>query len=312
MRKRHSGTVDLTPALAVKLFHKEQPRRLGLWGTLIASNLVLMALVLVLGGVVWGSTKLGIIITERYEAEQAKLTKKVEASKAQLAAQQQAYEEQVERLNTEISRMVSLHTGTPADVVELASIIESVLSSAKGKEREFLRLAMPAAIHIQVRNKIPASAFLAMAILESRYGQSQLALEANNYFGIKAFNDWKGDKIQKMTKDLGVPTLAYFRSYDSILDGFQGFADFLTKRNRYEKAFNYTSSGELFVQEVLKAGYCPDSDYLAKIKTIMSRHNLQELENILQDGEGTPYHQSWSNVNHLYSSSNKTAQTEVN
>ena len=237
MRRRRSGTVDLTPALAVKLFHKERPKRLGLWGTLIASNMLLLGLVIILVGLVWGSTKIGTAVAKNYLSEKAEWSVKERNHEKQLAAQQQAYEEQLERLNTEISRMVSIHTGTPADVVQLASIIESVLSSAKGERREFLRLAMPAAIHIQVRNKIPASAFLAMAIYESRYGESELAREANNYFGIKAFSDWKGPKIQKLTKDLGVTTKAYFRSYDSMLEGFQGFADFLMKRGRYQKAF---------------------------------------------------------------------------
>ncbi|MFQ3671618.1 MAG: hypothetical protein SNJ84_09190, partial [Verrucomicrobiia bacterium] len=42
-------------------------------------------------------------------------------------------------------------------------------------------------------------------------------------------------------------------------------------------------------QRVLAAGYCPDDDYLARIRTIMNRHRLHELDNILESGPETPF-----------------------
>ena len=44
------------------------------------------------------------------------------------------------------------------------------------------------------RYQIPASITLAQGILESGSGGSQLAVEANNHFGIKCHVDWKGSK----------------------------------------------------------------------------------------------------------------------
>ncbi|MEM9399579.1 MAG: glucosaminidase domain-containing protein [Verrucomicrobiota bacterium] len=282
MKKRKSGTIDITPALAVKVFHKERPKKLGLTATLVASNLIWLGFASTLVALVWGTTKVGSTVSQVYLKE-----------KARWVSEHKSNQEYIDKLNEEISRMVSLHTGTPADVVKLASIIESVLSTAQGQRREFLRLAIPVAIHTQVRYEIPASGFLAMSIYESRYGESDLAQKANNFFGIKAFNDWKGDKVFMPTVDLGQRTMAYFRSYRSISEGFDDFATFLSKK-RYEKAFDYTNDGIAFVREVLRSGYCPDHDYLDHIKTIMQRHNLRELEKILQKGKDTPYQKSWT------------------
>ena len=43
--------------------------------------------------------------------------------------------------------------------------------------------------------KIPASITLAQGLLESGAGASTLAINANNHFGIKCHQDWRGKKI---------------------------------------------------------------------------------------------------------------------
>ncbi|MCB0643513.1 MAG: glucosaminidase domain-containing protein, partial [Phaeodactylibacter sp.] len=47
------------------------------------------------------------------------------------------------------------------------------------------------------RTGIPASIKLAQGILESDGGNSYLAREANNHFGIKCGPGWKGEKLYK-------------------------------------------------------------------------------------------------------------------
>ncbi|NBQ65952.1 MAG: hypothetical protein EBT95_10605 [Verrucomicrobia bacterium] len=67
---------------------------------------------------------------------------------------------------------------------------------------------------IQTTTQIPASAVIAMAIFESGYGNSVLAKEYNNYFGMKAFGSWTGPRAMNMpTRDNGVETTADFRAY---------------------------------------------------------------------------------------------------
>jgi flagellum-specific peptidoglycan hydrolase FlgJ len=53
-------------------------------------------------------------------------------------------------------------------------------------KEEFLRQAIAAARESSRSSGLPAAITVAQAALESNWGQSQLARDANNYFGIKA------------------------------------------------------------------------------------------------------------------------------
>lgn len=264
--------IDITPALSMKLFYQEPKKRFGLWGTLIASNLVWMTAVTALGALFLSSTKFSGFMTETYFKEKARWNS-INSEKEQAIAAR----------DMEISRMIAFQTSSPGDVVQLAKKINLVISTASGRQRQFLEKALPEAMRIQVRHGIPASAVIAMSIYESGYGQSPLSDE-HNYFGIKAFSDWNGERVNMPTRDSGVLTRADFRAYPTMLEGFEGYVSFLKNSKRYEAAFSETS-GVQFVQKVLAGGYCPDGDYLGNIQTIMSRHRLQELDQLLQEGK---------------------------
>ncbi|MEM6822661.1 MAG: glucosaminidase domain-containing protein [Verrucomicrobiota bacterium] len=278
---KRAKAIELGPALAMKRFHQKERRRWTLWGFVIASNLTWIATAIILGSGWWGTTKVGIALTDFYLEERSKW---IEPSEAQ--------REQLRERNLEIARMVAFQTSSPGDVLELAKKVSTVLGKTYGSKRDFLEIAVPQAIRMQVQYEIPASAIIAMAIYESGYGRSDLARHHHNYFGMKAYH-WNGKRVNMPTVDSGVKTRANFRVYASLGDGFQGFAEFLRGKGRYRKAFTKTQ-GVDFVREVLKAGYCPDSDYLANIKTIMKRHNLQQLDTIISAGQDAPYQMAWN------------------
>lgn len=276
--KTKQPAIDLTRDLWKMNFYQEPKRRLGLWGTLVASNLVWFASFCVLLTVLVSTTQFGNFMTELYLAEQAKWNEWRTAKENAIAEREM-----------EIARMVAFQTSSPSDVLDLAKRINRVLESGYGSQRLFLERAIPEAIRIQVQHGIPASAVLSMAIYESGYGRSDLSKNYHNYFGMKAFSNWNGPRAISMpTKDSGVLTRADFRAYPSLEAGFQGFVDFLKSNPRYARAFN-ERQGLPFVQKVLAAGYCPDDDYLTRIRTIMNRHHLTELDNILQSGPETPF-----------------------
>jgi flagellum-specific peptidoglycan hydrolase FlgJ len=278
---KHARAIDLGPALAMKRYHRDKPRRVTLWGFVIVSNLAWIATAIVLGSGWWSTTKLGIVFSDFYLEERAKW---MEMSEEQ--------ERLIRERNMEIARMVAFQTSSPHDVVELAKKVNLVLGKSYGSKRSFLEEAVPQAIRMQVQYDIPASAIIAMAIYESGYGRSDLAKDHHNYFGMKAYH-WSGKKVNMPTVDSGVKTRAEFRVYATLGDGFQGFAEFLRGKGRYQNAFS-KKNGPEFVREVLKAGYCPDSDYLSNIKTIMARHNLQELDTLIHEGKDAPYQTAWN------------------
>src|SRR5690606_39805167 len=66
------------------------------------------------------------------------------------------------------------------------------LHSQRITRREYIETYKDWAIQNMKETGIPASITLAQGILESSSGNSKLAREDNNHFGIKCHSDWKG------------------------------------------------------------------------------------------------------------------------
>ena len=86
------------------------------------------------------------------------------------------------------------------------------------------------------RYGIPASVTLAQGILESSNGQSRLARNENNHFGIKATPSWiaGGGKYGIYTDD---KPNEKFCSYDSVGDSYEHHSRFLKENSRYAGCF---------------------------------------------------------------------------
>ncbi len=78
------------------------------------------------------------------------------------------------------------------------------------------------AIEHMDRHKIPASITLAQGILESGAGQSDLATEANNHFGIKCHN-WTGASIKQDDDEKD----ECFRKYQNVKEFLSDTANIL-------------------------------------------------------------------------------------
>jgi flagellum-specific peptidoglycan hydrolase FlgJ len=178
-----------------------------------------------------------------------------------------------------VLRALEQKGGGIGDVYALRKSLQGVVESARNaQEQQFFNLLLPEALRLMHKESVPASASIAMAIYESNYGRSGLAKIHHNYFGIKAFRDWKGARAKNMlTVDSGVCTRADFRRYATIGESTENYASFLKGKAHYRRAFT-APNGVEFVRMVLKGGYCPDRDYLSNIKTIMERHQLLHLD----------------------------------
>ena len=89
-------------------------------------------------------------------------------------------------------------------------------------------------------NGILPSLTIAQAILESTWGTSELATEANNLFGIKVSESWDGEVYGKLTTEYidnkKVEVFCYFKKYKSIEDSILDHNKFLQK-SRYNNIF---------------------------------------------------------------------------
>lgn len=77
---------------------------------------------------------------------------------------------------------------------------------------------------------------ISQAIVESDWGNSTLASEYNNLFGIKADESWKGNMVNFETNE-NYDDIIYsnFRVYDNIEDSIEDHGKFLFENSRYRE-----------------------------------------------------------------------------
>ncbi len=114
------------------------------------------------------------------------------------------------------------------------------------------------AINEMKRTGVPASITLAQGMLESDYGRSTLARTANNHFGIKCHNDWKGQSVRQHDDRRN----ECFRKYQKIEDSFYDHSDFLRSGSRYSFLFELNPLDyKAWAHGLKKAGYATNPDY---------------------------------------------------
>jgi flagellum-specific peptidoglycan hydrolase FlgJ len=239
------------------------------WGPRQLKRVIWLGCVGILFGlvlVVVGMLMLGLVAMNHEHARLAELERR------------RVVEEEAAKLRQEILHVADLYASSASQSLELAQRIQLVLDTAPMKQRSFLGRMIPEALRLQALHRIPASATLGMAAYESAFGQSDLAVSHHNYFGMKAFDSqWSGTKVDLLTRDLGVLTMASFRSYADFRDGLDGFAAFLVAKPRYREAFAKRKGSE-FVAALATAGYCPDLNYSSTVAALIDRHRLALLD----------------------------------
>lgn len=151
--------------------------------------------------------------------------------------------------------------------------------SANEDQKNFiLSLARPAQ-RSQINTGIPSSVTLAQAILETYWGSSRLAREANNYFGIKAkespgpagvvwFNVWEHSGGRDIMSN------EPFRAYNTVEESFIDHGQWFHRWPRYANALAVRQDAKLFARAINAAGYATDPAYATKLIALMDRFNL--------------------------------------
>jgi hypothetical protein len=137
------------------------------------------------------------------------------------------------------------------------------------------------------RTGVPASITLAQAILESNSGESNLAKNHNNHFGIKCKSDWTGAKTYQDDD----AKQECFRAYDAAEASFKDHSNFLKNRPNYVDLFLLDPVDDTaWAYGLKKAGYATASDYPKKLLKIiddyeLAQYNFPELENEIETEE---------------------------
>lgn len=148
----------------------------------------------------------------------------------------------------------------------------------------------------QKKTGILASVSMAQFILESGYGKSELAQNANNLFGMKCSlsgNDWAGStwdgtnkyikKTQEQNTDGSYEIItADFRKYLCIEDSIADHSAYLLgakngSKLRYDGLKGCTDYKKA-IQIIKDGGYATDLSYVQKLCSIIERYNLTQFD----------------------------------
>ncbi len=124
---------------------------------------------------------------------------------------------------------------------------------------------------------IPASVKMAQGILESGYGNGELARKGNTHFNIKvkASDNWTGGVVYH---DDDAPNEA-FRAYDTPEDSWIDHSEYLDTQPRYDSLFRHgVTDYRSWARGLKNAGYATDPLYAEKLVRVIEDNQLWQLD----------------------------------
>ena len=123
--------------------------------------------------------------------------------------------------------------------------------------------------------KIPASVKLAQAIYSSNAGQSKVAKEARNHFGLLCNAEYQGEQYYETSDRSG----NCYRTYNTVAESFQDHNIFLTTRPRYESLFQLAPTDYRAWANGLQAcGYSINPEYAQRLIAIIEKYTLTRFD----------------------------------
>jgi len=156
-------------------------------------------------------------------------------------------------------------------------------SSDRTTRPEYFETYYEIAIHEMNRSGVPASITLAQGALESGDGNSTLAQNANNHFGIKCHDDWNGKKIYQDDD----ATNECFRKYQSVEESYQDHSDYLKAKSRYAFLFELDITDyRAWARGLKRAGYATSPTYSESLIRIIEEFGLQKYDRMGETAQG--------------------------
>lgn len=166
-------------------------------------------------------------------------------------------------------------TRTAALCVLMAMCAATLSAQRRTTPKEYIEKYKRLAIVDQEVYGIPASIKMAQALLESDCGNSRLALEGNNHFGIKCKRDWTGETILHDDDELQ----ECFRKYPSAEASFRDHSEFLNNSARYQSLFELDPTDyKGWAYGLKECGYATNPQYAEMLIGLIERNELYRLD----------------------------------
>lgn len=148
-----------------------------------------------------------------------------------------------------------------------------VASAQKNSPQSYIEQFKADAIRIMHETGVPASIVLGVAMHESGCGNSALAKNLNNQFGVKG-----SGHIVYYQHDKKVRTA--YKKYESVYDSFQDFARIMTERSEFSMLtekfphFDYTG----WAKGIQRQGYASDHKWASAVLRIIKKYQLYTFD----------------------------------
>ena len=161
-------------------------------------------------------------------------------------------------------------------------LFSSLLGFSQSKTKSYiLKYSSIAVLEMNIYN-IPASITLAQGVLESGNGESRLAVDGKNHFGIKCHSNWRGKTIIEDDDEKG----ECFRKYSEVADSYRDHSLFLSERERYSFLFTYKKSDyKKWAKGLKKAGYATNPNYPSLLIDLIEKHELYNYDKVDQSDQ---------------------------
>ena len=208
------------------------------------------------------------------------------------------YGKTMDDVRNDVAAMLKADTEASAEGQKTAKADKKLCATdLKGlSQKDVVKRVGPLFTADQKKTGVLASVSLAQFCLESAYGTSELALNANNCFGMKkslSGNTWAGStwdgksvytkKTQEQNSDGRYKTItADFRKYPSIADSIADHSAYLTgamngKKLRYAGLKGCTDYKKA-AQIIKDGGYATSKDYVKNLCALVERWKLTQCD----------------------------------
>lgn len=159
--------------------------------------------------------------------------------------------------------------------IVLLTIVTNLFGQSKISRQEYISRYADIAIRQMKQYGVPASIILAQGMLESDNGNSTLAEEANNHFGIKCHKDWTGPTVYHDDDRKN----ECFRKYKSPEGSYMDHSLFLRGGSRYAFLFDLESTDyKGWSHGLKKAGYATNPRYAEMLIKIIEENELYKYD----------------------------------
>jgi len=155
----------------------------------------------------------------------------------------------------------------------LTLLISSLAASAQNTSTSYIEKFKDDAVRIMHQSGIPASIVLAVAMHESACGNSLLAKEFNNQFGVKGF-----DKHVLIIHD-NKKKLTSYKKYGSVMDSYEDFARIITGRKQLSYLQNLTHYDYVgWAKGIQRSGYAASHKWSKQVLGLITKYHLNHFD----------------------------------